>query len=95
IALPDTLQPKTLSQDAADLIFDVWASGLSAPHCGWDLLTQVERILSCERDCCQKVARGLSCQEKLTLELGDGRRAILYRCSRFSDCEYHCDFLSP
>ncbi|MEM9088672.1 MAG: hypothetical protein AAGC93_08000 [Cyanobacteria bacterium P01_F01_bin.53] len=94
ISLPDTLQPKTLSQAAADLIFDVWASGLSAPHCGWALLTQVERVLSSERDSCQEVSEGFSSQEKLTLELTDGRLAIIYRCSRFSNCEYHCDFLS-
>jgi hypothetical protein len=79
IGLPEFLHPQGLSPDAVELITDVWASDSARPACGWQVLAQVQYVLSREilsvslfRDL-QLVTR-----ERLIVEFADAQQGALY-----------------
>ncbi|NET34891.1 MAG: hypothetical protein F6K19_23185 [Cyanothece sp. SIO1E1] len=93
IGIPEELQPQGLSSDAEALISDVLFSDLPAPQCGWLMLAQVRRILSCEM-LSMSLARGSTqpaTWEQLTVELEASQPGILYRCWVRYEEGYSCE----
>jgi hypothetical protein len=95
IYLPDNLQPKELSTDAASLIFEVWISDLIAPRCGWTVLAKVKRVLSSEIVYTSRGSSGavISRWEKLTLLFEPDEQGFLYRHNYRNELGYQCDIV--
>jgi hypothetical protein len=93
IFLPDNLRPQELSAAAAALIFEVWASTVIVPQCGWAGLAKVKRVLSCEIVCTDKGGNGavLSRWEKLTVLFERNVHGFLYRHYYRDELGYQCD----
>jgi hypothetical protein len=93
VGLPHALQPQGLSLDAAQLIDEVWCSGMSAPTCGWQKLAQVKQILK------RKFLSigGFRCEfhpqtwEWLAVEFCDLQEGRLHRFRVGHEGGYRCD----